>query len=123
VVNGGATRVYFYTVLTNPARVRAPVVGKIKELKSGPWKYRLDYHVPETLQVVAGVPITVTELDITAGKGDYPRHHVLPEEPPLALQGVGLPRRRTQAAHHRLDAVQALERPGRQASRLAPVFS
>jgi hypothetical protein len=24
VVNGGATRVYFYTVLTNPARVRAP---------------------------------------------------------------------------------------------------
>jgi hypothetical protein len=70
VVNGGATRVYFYTVLTNPARVRAPVVGKIKELKGGPWKYRLDYHVPETLQVVAGVPITVTELDLTAGKGD-----------------------------------------------------
>jgi hypothetical protein len=71
VVNGGATRVYFYTVLSNPARVRAPVVGKIKELKQGPWKYRLDYQVPEVLQVVAGVPITVTELDITAGKGDY----------------------------------------------------
>jgi hypothetical protein len=71
VVNGGAKRVYFYTVLTNPARVRAPVVGKITEIPSGPWKYRLDYHVPETLQVVAGVPITVTELDITAGKSDY----------------------------------------------------
>jgi hypothetical protein len=71
VVNGGAKRVWFYTVLTNPARVRAPVIGKITELPTGPWKYRLDYKVPETLQVVAGVPITVTELDITAGKGDY----------------------------------------------------
>jgi hypothetical protein len=71
VVNGGATRVYFYTVLTNPARVRAPVVGRIKELRRGPWKYQLDYRVPEVLQVVAGVPITVTQLDITAGKGDY----------------------------------------------------
>jgi hypothetical protein len=71
VVNGGAKRVYFYTVLTNPARVRAPVVGKIEQLGTGPWKYRLDYRVPVSLQVVAGVPITVTELDITAGKGDY----------------------------------------------------
>jgi hypothetical protein len=71
VVNGGAKRVYFFTVLTNPARVATAVVGKIKELRSGPWKYRLDYSVPESLQVVAGVPITVTELDITAGKGDY----------------------------------------------------
>ena len=71
MVNGGAKRVFFYTVLTNPARVRAPVVGKIKQLRTGPWKYRLDYQVPETLQVVAGVPITVTELDLTAGKGDY----------------------------------------------------
>jgi hypothetical protein len=71
LVNGGARRVYFYTVLTNPARVRAPVVGKITQLNRGRWKYRLDYHVPEVLQVVAGVPITVTKLDITAGKGDY----------------------------------------------------
>jgi hypothetical protein len=66
VVNGGATRVFFYTVLTNPARVRALVVGKIKQLRTGPWKYRLDYRVPKTLQVVAGVPITVTATPAAA---------------------------------------------------------
>jgi hypothetical protein len=71
VVNGGAKRVYFYTVLINPARVKTAVVGEIKQLRTGPWKYRLDYQVPVSLQVVAGVPITVVELDLTVGKGDY----------------------------------------------------
>ena len=32
IVNGGARRVFFYTVMTNPARVQAPVVGKITKL-------------------------------------------------------------------------------------------
>jgi len=38
IVNGGAKRVYFYTVLTNPARVQTPVVGKITK-QSGKWSY------------------------------------------------------------------------------------
>jgi hypothetical protein len=71
LVNGGATRAYAYVILTNPARVRAPIVGKIKKLPSGPWKYQVDYEVPRSLQIVAGVPITVTELDLTIGKSDY----------------------------------------------------
>lgn len=41
IVNGGAKRVYFYTVLTNPARVQTPVVGKItKQSGSGPTTIR-----------------------------------------------------------------------------------
>ena len=29
VVNGGGDRVYFYTVLNNPARVQVPVIGYV----------------------------------------------------------------------------------------------
>jgi hypothetical protein len=69
IVNGGARRVYFYTVMNNPARVAAPVVGRLKRRKA-PWAIQLDYAVPRALQVVAGVPITVTEVHLTAGRGD-----------------------------------------------------
>jgi hypothetical protein len=69
VVNGGAKRVYFFTELTNPALVEMAVVGKIKR-RTGKWSYQLDFTVPEQLQIVAGVPITVTKLHIEAGRGD-----------------------------------------------------
>ena len=69
IVNGGAKRVYFYTVMNNPARVQAPVVGRLKRRRA-PWAIQLDYAVPRVLQVVAGVPITVTEVHLTAGRGD-----------------------------------------------------
>jgi hypothetical protein len=66
VVNGGARRVFFYTVLTNPARVQAPIVGEISR-PGGQWSYRLHARIPRVLQVVAGVPIVLRELHITAG--------------------------------------------------------
>jgi hypothetical protein len=70
IVNGGAKRVYFYTVMTNPARVQVPVVGKITKL-SGRWSYRLEARIPKSLQIVAGVPIVLHELTMSGGKGDW----------------------------------------------------
>jgi hypothetical protein len=70
IVNGGARRVYFYTVMTNPARVQVPVVGKISK-RSGRWSYKLQARIPASLQVVAGVPIVLHELTLSGGKGDW----------------------------------------------------
>lgn len=66
VVNGGAKKVYLFTVLTNPARVRAPVVGTITKLR-GKWAYKLHLEVPESLQVVVGIPIALRDFSVTAG--------------------------------------------------------
>lgn len=70
VVNGGGSTVYFYTVLNNPARVQEPVIGRITHA-SGNWSYSLNVTVPSNLQVVAGVPIELTTLSVTAGKGKW----------------------------------------------------
>jgi hypothetical protein len=67
VVNGGAKRVYFYTVLNNPARVQLPVIGKLSYMGTGKYAYRLLVSVPPELQVVAGVPIELTSLTVNAG--------------------------------------------------------
>jgi hypothetical protein len=71
VVNGGARHVYFYTVLNNPARVQAPVPGVVTKLAHGKWGYKLHTTIPKQLQVVAGVPIKLQTLHITAGRGDW----------------------------------------------------
>lgn len=70
VVNGGASTVYFYTVLNNPARVQEPVIGHIIKLH-GQFAYHLTATIPENLRVVAGVPIELTFLDVTAGRGTW----------------------------------------------------
>jgi hypothetical protein len=70
VVNGGKSTVFFFTVLNNPARVQSPVVGKITKM-SGKYAYKLHVTVPKILQVVAGVPIALTSLHVTAGKGPW----------------------------------------------------
>jgi hypothetical protein len=70
VVNGGAKTIYFYTVLNNPARVRKPVVGTLSSA-SGKYRYKLTVPVPKQLQVVAGTPIELTNLKVTAGGKSY----------------------------------------------------
>jgi hypothetical protein len=70
VVNGGAKTIYFYTVLNNPARVRKPVVGTVSSA-SGKYRYKLSVTVPKELQVVAGTPIELTNLTVTAGGKSY----------------------------------------------------
>lgn len=70
VVNGGGSTVYFYTVLNNPARVQEPVIGHISRV-GGKFAYSLAVTVPQNLRVVAGVPIELTSLSVTAGKGNW----------------------------------------------------
>jgi hypothetical protein len=69
VVNG---EVFLYTVLDNPARVQAPVPAVIHKLSGSKWAYEMDITVPQVLQVVAGVPITLYTVDITAGSTSKP---------------------------------------------------
>jgi hypothetical protein len=71
VVNGGASHVYCYTLLNNPARVQAPVPAVITTLPTGKWGYKVHATIPQSLQVVAGIPIKLTMLRITAGRGDW----------------------------------------------------
>jgi hypothetical protein len=70
VVNGGASTIYFYTVLNNPARVQQPVIGHLSR-PGGKWAYKLSAHIPQDLQVVAGVPIELTYLTVTAGHSSW----------------------------------------------------
>jgi hypothetical protein len=70
VVNGGGNKVYLFTVLIRPARVAKPVPGTITKM-SGKWAYKLHLTVPESLQIVAGVPIALRDISITAGGKSY----------------------------------------------------
>ncbi len=70
VVNGGGNKVFLFTVLIRPARVAKPVPGTITKM-SGQWAYKLHLTVPESLQVVAGVPIALRDIKITAGGKPY----------------------------------------------------
>jgi len=70
VVNGGKDRLYFWTELDSPVRVRTAVVGTISPADK-PWGYKLHLAFPEELQVVAGVPLGVHGLKISAGKGTW----------------------------------------------------
>jgi hypothetical protein len=70
VVNGGANVVYFYTVLNNPARVQEPIPGHITRVH-GQFVYHLSATIPDNLRIVAGVPIKLTSLHLSAGKGKW----------------------------------------------------
>lgn len=66
-VNGGASTLWAFTTLYNPALVQEPIAIKIKKLKSSKWGYRASFRVPEILQVVAGVPITLRDFSFKIG--------------------------------------------------------
>jgi hypothetical protein len=70
IVGGGARRVWFYTVMTNPARVQEPVPGTVTPLH-GRWAYELSVPIPRNLQIIAGIPIVLHSLDISAGRGTW----------------------------------------------------
>jgi hypothetical protein len=81
VVNGGRTKMYFWVVLRNPARVQGAVPGTITKLGSPSWSYRLHADIPDSLQVVSGIPVMLSFFRATAGRGDWiattscPRDH------------------------------------------------
>ena len=75
VVNGGPSKIYFYTVLQNPARVQAPVPATITKT-SGKWAYKVTFKVPTSLQIVAGIPITLNSLNVTVGGKSYAKEFI-----------------------------------------------
>jgi hypothetical protein len=81
VVNGGRDRIYFWVVLQRPARVQTAVTGKIAKVRSPLWSYRLHGEIPGSLQIVAGIPITLGAFTVNAGREDWiattgcPRDH------------------------------------------------
>lgn len=66
IVNGGKNLILAYVTLQRPARVRAVVPAKLTP-QSGKWSYKLHFDVPQSLQVVAGIPITLNNLNLTTG--------------------------------------------------------
>lgn len=70
VVNGGAKKIWFWTVLQNPARVQAAVPATITK-SSGQWSYKVHFEIPKSLQIVAGIPITLNTLKVTLGGKSY----------------------------------------------------
>jgi hypothetical protein len=71
VVNGGANKMYLFTVLTNPARVAKPIPVDVIKLKTGKWGYKLHAVIPKSLQIVAGIPLRLQKFHIRAGRGDW----------------------------------------------------
>ncbi|CAB4903383.1 unannotated protein [freshwater metagenome] len=70
LVNGGAKRVYLYTVLKNPARVTTPIEGVVT--RGGKYGgYRLTATIPEELQVVAGTPISLIDARLRTTAEDW----------------------------------------------------
>jgi hypothetical protein len=75
-VNGGASTIWAFTTLYNPALVQEPVELKIKKLNSAKWGYRASFQVPKVLQVVAGVPITLRSLKYRIGGKSYAKEYI-----------------------------------------------
>jgi hypothetical protein len=81
IVNGGASKFYFYGVLTYPARLRDALPVTVTKLTSGPWKYRWHFTIPRRLQIVAGVPLRAEAFHAVLGREDWlastscPRDH------------------------------------------------
>jgi hypothetical protein len=72
IVNGGPTKVYFYVVLTSPARVQQPVLATVTKLPaSSRWGYHVHSEIPRNLQIVAGIPLRLNSIEATAGRGDW----------------------------------------------------
>jgi hypothetical protein len=69
VVNGGSRRVYFWTVVRDPARVAVPIVAAIAPLRgSRRWSYRLRAKIPRRLQLIANVAVPLSRLRVVAGR-------------------------------------------------------
>jgi len=63
----GGRSIVFYFHGTNPARVDTAFAAPLRRRRGGMWNYILDVPVPDTLQVVAGIPIYVAEFVSTVG--------------------------------------------------------
>jgi|SRR5215218_820870 len=71
VFNGGAKLALAHVTLYRPTLVKETIPVHIKKLHGGKWAYKVSLAVPESLQIVAGVPIAPRELHGTVGRGTW----------------------------------------------------
>ncbi len=70
-VNGGKSTLWAFTTLYNPALVQRPIKIAIKKISHPKWGYTATFKVPEVLQIVAGVPITLANFKYAVGGKSY----------------------------------------------------
>jgi hypothetical protein len=71
LINGGPKRHFAYTTLYHPALVKETIVVKVTRPRGARWAQRESLTVPESLRIVAGVPIQMTAIDMTVGGKSY----------------------------------------------------
>lgn len=73
ILNGGPKRHFAYVTLYHPALVKETIVIRVKKLRHRKWTQRESLTVPESLRIVAGVPIQFSGIDLTVGGKPYAR--------------------------------------------------
>jgi hypothetical protein len=71
VFNGGTKLALAHVTLYNPALVKETVPVRIAKLNGPKWRYKASASIPESLQIVAGIPIAPKELHGTIGRGKW----------------------------------------------------
>jgi hypothetical protein len=77
--DGGMT---IWAVLQNPARVQAAIPSRVTTVRRSVWPRREAWTIPRSLQIVAGIPITLPAIDLEVGGKSWARDYV-------ALTGCG----------------------------------
>jgi hypothetical protein len=89
VFNGGAKLALAHVTLYHPALVKETIKVRIAKLSHPKWRYKVSASVPESLQIVAGIPIAVKELHGTIGRGKWLATTFCPKSRRWEYEGVG----------------------------------
>jgi hypothetical protein len=76
LVNGPGGTLTIWGVLQNPARVQAVIPGTVVDGKKGAWPHRESWTIPPSLRIVAGIPITLSELSLNYGGKSWAKTYV-----------------------------------------------
>ncbi len=60
-INGGSDTIWAFTTYYNPALVQEPFRIKVRHLKGRSWSHELSFRIPEVLQMIGRIPITVPD--------------------------------------------------------------
>jgi hypothetical protein len=75
--NAAHGRKYAYATLNNPARVRETLTVEASDLKGGgTWAHRETVSIPKSLQIVAGVPVRLTRVELKIGGKPYAKDFI-----------------------------------------------
>lgn len=69
--NGGARRIYAYATLNRPARIRETLTVHDTRYARGLWRHRETVDIPKSLQIVAGIPLQLSNLRLQVGGRSY----------------------------------------------------